>query len=227
MSPDTGHERGGLPEDEALDAFGAAAAAAFQPRKAAQPTPTTAPQAPVTFSEQGLAEAALPASLAHPRRVVAPLAALPVEAVGRRGTDQCTVMIDQNVRTRFEQYQTVQKVLTGREPTNAVVVRRAVLHAQRHGLYEEMLSKLRSRAQPAQEEDADPDGLFGVEVTGRRTERGRVKNRTQQSFRPSARELAVIDGLTDQWGFPSRSDFVNEVLDAFLPALKRERGRAG
>ncbi|MFD9047859.1 hypothetical protein ACFVVP_25860 [Streptomyces sp. NPDC058128] len=135
------------------------------------------------------------------------------------------VMVDGHVRQRFDQYQTAQRLATGKEPTNAVVVRRAVLHAQRHDLYAEMLGRIQSGTWPTTDEDDDPDCLFGEPEPSQRPMRGRVKNREQLSFRPSVRELEVIDGLSESWAFPNRSDFVNEALHAFLPALKRERGR--
>ncbi|MFF3606920.1 hypothetical protein [Streptomyces sp. NPDC002463] len=87
------------------------------------------------------------------------------------------------------------------------------------------LSMMAARQAEAGDEDDDPDGLFGTPEPGQRPARGRVKNREQLSFRPSAHELEVTDGLADSWAFPSRSDFVNEALHVFPPALKRERSR--
>ncbi|HEX5567932.1 MAG TPA: hypothetical protein VFY14_13570 [Streptomyces sp.] len=136
---------------------------------------------------------------------------------GARAT-QCTIMVSATVRDRFARYQLARKTEKGTEPTNAVVVRRAVLHARRHDLFPQLLETVRHRAQPLDDEDHDPDDLFGA-VPGRRVERGRIKDSVQQSFRPSYQELAVIDAITAAYGFPSRSDFLDAALDAFLPPL--------
>ncbi|AJF70375.1 hypothetical protein [Streptomyces vietnamensis] len=220
MTAQADEKRGGLPEDEGLEAFGAAAAVAFQSRSRVASTASGGSvkpdSAPGNRSDR---EPALPIEAPAPR----PSAATPL--LRRRGTDQCMVMVDGHVRLRFERYQTAQRQTTGREPTNAVVVRRAVLHAQRHDLYAEMLARLQADNRPSTDEDDDPDGLFGTPEPSQRLARGRVKNREQLSFRPSAHELEVIDGLASSWAFPSRSDFVNEALHVFLPALKRERSR--
>ncbi|WP_344406923.1 hypothetical protein [Streptomyces longisporus] len=137
-------------------------------------------------------------------------------------------MVDLEVRRRFEHYQTAQRLATGHEPTNAIVVRRAFLHAKRHSLFHQLRETVRHQQHTLTEEDDDPDGLFG-DVPTRRVERGRTKSRTQQSFRPSGRELAVYDAYSSHHGFPNRSDFLNELLDAFLPPLpsapKRTAGR--
>lgn len=145
---------------------------------------------------------------------------------GQRAT-QCTIMVSSSVRDRFAHYQLTKKMQTGREPTNAIVVRRAVLHARKNDLFAQLLEKVRHQQQPVEDEDHDPDGLFG-EVPGRRAERGRMKDSLQQSFRPSYQELEVIDAITKAYGFPSRSDFLDAALDAFLPALPasgKTRGR--
>ncbi|MFD6416179.1 hypothetical protein [Streptomyces sp. NPDC060194] len=134
-------------------------------------------------------------------------------------------MVSSQVRKRFAAYQLAQKLSTGHEPTNAVVVRRAVLHAKKHDLFATLLESVRHRQQPVQDADFDPDNIFG-DVPARRTERGAVKDGRQQSFRPSKQELAVIDGFTTAYGFPNRSDFLNGALDAFLPALPEGRGRS-
>ncbi|MET7552172.1 hypothetical protein ABZS94_42175 [Streptomyces sp. NPDC005500] len=149
-----------------------------------------------------------------------------VAQLGERGQEagQCTIMVSSDVRRRFAQYQLAQKMTTGHEPTNAVVVRRAVLHVKKHDLFGSLREALRHRRQPVQEEDSDPDGLFG-EVPARRTARGSVKDSRQQSFRPSSRELAVIDALASAYAFPNRSDFLNSALDAFLPPLPNDSPR--
>ncbi|NUP35751.1 MAG: hypothetical protein HOY76_01690 [Streptomyces sp.] len=134
-------------------------------------------------------------------------------------------MVSGSVRERFAHYQLTKKMQTGKEPTNAVVVRRAVLNARKNDLFAQLLEQVRHRQQPVEEEDHDPDGLFG-EVPGRRAERGRMKDSVQQSFRPSYQELEVIDAMTTAYGFPSRSDFLDAALDAFLPPLPAGKNRA-
>lgn len=264
--------RGGLPEDDSLDAFSAMANAATAPRRRrrapAAPTapepqaePMTVdaapqPEEPVAVNvepepeERQAAKDEDPAPQPEPARptlVPQPSPSngkLPTPAVpsierapapapdtdrqpatvqirnlgeaGQRAT-QCTVMVSTSVRDRFAHYQLAKK-MEGREPTNAIVVRRAVLHARKNDLFAQLLEKVRHRQHPVEDEDHDPDGLFG-EVPGRRAERGRVKDSVQQSFRPSYQELEVIDAITAAYGFPSRSDFLDAALDAFLPSL--------
>ncbi|MGW7671565.1 hypothetical protein ACWGJX_31245 [Streptomyces sp. NPDC054775] len=110
------------------------------------------------------------------------------------------------------------KVQTGSEPTNAVVVKRAFLHAHKNDLWAELREAVRHRQHPINAEDDDPDGLFG-DVPARRVDRGGVKHSVQQSFRPSPQELGVYDGYAAAHGFDNRSDFIDAVLDAFLPEL--------
>jgi hypothetical protein len=166
------------------------------------------------------AAASLPAEQGQQSRQLADGSSIVIPELGEMGTKatQCTVMVSDSVRQRFAHYQLAKKMEKGSEPTNAVVVRRAVIHARKNNLFPQLLESVRQRQQPVDEEDYDPDDLFG-DVPGRRTERGRMKNTVQQSFRPSYQELAVIDALSEGYGFPSRSDFMDAVLDAFLPSL--------
>lgn len=216
--------RGGLPEEDGdLDAFAAATVSAFASPRRSLPA-SAPPQAADTTSGPSRPQ---PPATARPEpepREAPPAVQLPVAASVQNTTTGCTINVSTDVRARFAHYQLVQKVETGHEPTNAVVVRRAVLHVQKEQLFGQLLMLLRQGQQEIQEEDLDPDGLFG-EAPERRTERGRVKDSTQQSFRPSWRELAVIDALTARHGFPSRSDFLTAVLDSFLPALPKARTR--
>ncbi|MEW2471069.1 hypothetical protein AB0919_39720 [Streptomyces sp. NPDC046994] len=135
---------------------------------------------------------------------------------------QCTIMVQPQVRQRFTHYQTTQKVETGREPTNAIVVKRAFLHAHKNDLWAQLREDVRHRQTPVSDEDADPEGLFG-EVPARRVDRGGVKHGVQQSFRPSLQELAVYDAYAAAHGFDNRSDFLDACLDAFLPPLSTAR----
>jgi hypothetical protein len=184
--------------------------------------PDDAPPEPKPTADLVL-QTADPVETPQPREV----SAVQIRNLGEAGqrATQCTVMVSVSVRDRFAHYQLTKK-MEGREPTNAVVVRRAVLHARKNDLFAQLLEKVRHRQQPVEDEDHDPDGLFG-EVPGRRAERGRVKDSVQQSFRPSYQELEVIDAITAAYGFPSRSDFLDAALDAFLPPMPsgKSRGR--
>ncbi|WP_405535333.1 hypothetical protein OG426_55365 (plasmid) [Streptomyces canus] len=164
--------------------------------------------------------------LGDPAQPVQPAVTTDVDArAGSQAPLPCLIMVDWDVRRRFEQYQTAQKLATGHEPTNAVVIRRAFLHAKRNDLFAQLRETARHQQHPVSEEDLDPDGLFG-DVPARREQRGRVKSRTQQSFRPSGRELAVYDAYSNGYTFDNRSDFLNAVLDAFLPQLPASPKRA-
>jgi len=167
---------------------------------------------------------------AAPARVLAGARPLPELGIKRQGpseqrSTQCTVNVSLNVRDRFAAYQLAKKLERGSEPTNAVVVRRAVLHARKNDLFAGMLEAIRHRQAPLDDEDDDPEGLFG-DVQGRRVERGRARDMAQQSFRPSYEELAVIDALVTAYGFTDRSSFLDAALDAFLPQLPEKRRRS-
>ncbi|MFJ2007989.1 hypothetical protein [Streptomyces chartreusis] len=234
--------RGGLPEDTALDAFGIetdVALAAFGTNgrsalpphgevenpadpggggAAASPLATDpVPHSPVPRTARPIGVTPDPGSVPADR---ATIGHAPSEASSL--PTQCTIMVQPQVRERFGRYQTAQKVEAGVEPTNAVVVKRAFLHAHRHHLWAQLREAVRHRQQPVSEEDHDPDGLFG-EVPARRVDRGGVKHGVQQSFRPSPQELAVYDRYAAAYSFDNRSDFLDAVLDAFLPQLPASR----
>lgn len=137
---------------------------------------------------------------------------------------QCTVNVSASVRDRFSAYQLAKKLDRGSEPTNAVVIRRAVLNARKNDLFAQMLEYVRHSQVPHDDEDDDPEGLFG-DVQGRRAERGRTKDTRQLPFRPSYEELAVIDALAAGYHFANRSEFLDAALDAFLPQLPDKRRR--
>ncbi|MGR3875722.1 hypothetical protein ACUXZZ_45135 (plasmid) [Streptomyces graminifolii] len=149
-----------------------------------------------------------------------------VPDLGRAGTDptQCTIMISSNVRDRFSHYQLEKKMAGEPEPANAMVVRRAFLHARRHQLFGEILRNWYHQTIAVDQEDYDEDGLLG-EVVGRRSVRGRVRDSGQQSFRPSRQELATYDAFQTAYGFTDRSAFLEGVLDKFLPELPASRRR--
>lgn len=224
-------KRGGLTEDAALDAFGldtSAVQAAFAPRSTATPAPSAVRNEGAGTEQSSEAVQPLPP---EPRRgaasetaigaAPAPIPVPPGHSTGNDAT-QCTIMVQRQVRERFSHYQTALKAQTGWEPTNAVVVRRAFLHAKRQELWSDLLQRARNRQQPLSDEDLDPDGLFG-DVPNRRVDRGSVKESTQQSFRPSKQELAVYDAFATAHGFDNRSDFLDAVLAAFLPDLPSNR----
>lgn len=175
-----------------------------------------APQAQVEVRETAPASAHSPVVLPDrptPGQVQIPNLGTP----GSRAT-QCTIMVSTGVRDRIAHYQLTKKMEASKEPTNSVVVRRAFLHAKRGDLFPKLLSSVYHRQNPVDDEDYDDDGLLG-EVVGRRAERGRMKDSTQQSFRPSHQELATYDAFSTAYGFPSRSDFLDACLDEFLPSL--------
>ncbi|MFE9437092.1 hypothetical protein [Streptomyces sp. NPDC006640] len=136
---------------------------------------------------------------------------------GSRAT-QCTVMLSQNVRDRFARYQLEKKMAGEKEPSNALVVRRAFLYARRNDQLGQILASVYHQAIEVDEEDYDEDGMLG-DVIGRRTVRGRLRDNGQQSFRPSEQELATYDAYSRAYGFPNRSDFMEGILDHFLPQL--------
>ncbi|MEW2302055.1 hypothetical protein AB0958_19115 [Streptomyces sp. NPDC006655] len=143
-----------------------------------------------------------------------------VPNLGIAGTDatQCTIMISSAVRDRFARYQLEKKMAGDAEPSNALVVRRAFLHARRNNLFLEILKERYHQANAVDVEDYDEDGLLGA-VVGRRAVRGRVRDSGQQSFRPSKQELATYDAFQTAYGFADRSSFLEGVLDRFLPQL--------
>jgi hypothetical protein len=160
-----------------------------------------------------------PAAVFRPLVPVAP----PAAAAGDDRTTQCTINVSASVRDRFADFQLKKKLEVGNEPTNAVVVRWAVLHAHREGLWSQMREYVRHRQAPTFAEDDDPDGLFGDVPAGRQTVRGRARDTVQQTFRPSLAELARYDQLAAQYGFANRSEFLDAALEVYLPALDKRR----
>lgn len=161
---------------------------------------------------------------AEPEPVQAVVRPLPAATgTGEERTTQCTINVSVSVRDRFAAYQTARRVKTGTEPTNAVVVRWAVLHAHRNGLWGQMLEYVRHSQTPVFEEDDDPDGLFGDVPASRQTVRGRARDTVQQSLRPSLAELARYDQLAAQHQFGNRSEFLDAALEMYLPAENRRR----
>ncbi|WP_433717252.1 hypothetical protein ACQP2U_43085 (plasmid) [Nocardia sp. CA-084685] len=143
---------------------------------------------------------------------------------GEDGTN-ALVNVDVEVRDRFEAYQDAVKQKTGSAPTNGVVVRRAFKHARKADSWLRLLEEelQRNRPQDAELDDDEDDDLAEIlgDVNGRRAARGRVKNKAQQSFRPSKQELASFDAIWEAVGFPDRSGFINAMLHDFLPEGKK------
>ena len=185
------------------------------------PEPEAAPEPPPEPEKPSVA--LLPAQAAAPA-TPAPKVDIELPNLGALGrtTMQCAVNIDLGVQDRFNEYQADRKTATGREPTNAVVIRRAVAAANKEEVFGELLEAALLRLRTGEEADDDSDSLFG-EVEGRKESRGRTKTTGQQPFRPSRQELAVIDAIWQGYHFPSRSDFLNAVLDWWLPKAKKRR----
>ncbi|MEE1838137.1 hypothetical protein [Streptomyces sp. SP17KL33] len=194
----------------------AAAEAASEPEAAtAQPVPST-----TTAVEVRAVPVAVARTSPVPPALQGGVVQVTVPDLGPSGAraTQCTVMISQNVRDRFARYQLEKKMAGEKEPSNALVVRRAFLSARRNDLFLEILTEMYHRANAVDEEDYDEDGLLG-EVVGRRAIRGRLRDSGQQSFRPSAQELATYDAFCTAYGFADRSAFMEGLLDRFLPQL--------
>lgn len=203
-------------------------------RAAAVPEPTRAPETEEPALQRiEQTEAAVPGAEVDVRPVSVPATRTPVPpglqggpvevripALGPTGAraTQCTIMVTHDVRDRFAQYQLAKKMAGEKEPSNALVVRRAFLHCKRQDLFGKLLTDVYQQHNAVEEEDYDEDGMLG-EVIGRRAVRGRLKDSGQQSFRPSDQELATYDAYSGAYGFPSRSDFLTAVLDEFLPPL--------
>lgn len=199
-----------------------AESAPAEPEPAPTPQPEAETPAPELAAEVEVHTRSAPAVTAQ-----VPLAELPIrrEDIGAQRSTQCTVNVSAEVRLRFSAYQLAKKLANGAEPTNAVVVRRAVLHARKNDLFARMREAIRHRQTPLDDEDDDPEGLFG-DVPGRRAERGRVREVAQLPFRPSYEELQVIDALARAYDFANRSEFLDAALDEFLPPLQDKRRRS-
>lgn len=190
---------------------------------------------PPEVTEAPGAEVAVRPAAPHPEPTPAPApvhaVARPVPAptssaaAGEGRTTQVTINVSSSVRDRFAAYQLAQKIERGAEPTNAVVVKRAVLHAHRGDLWAQMREHVRHRQSPVFDEDDDPDGLFGDVPTAGQAVRGRARDTVQQSFRPSLAELARYDQLAAEYGFDNRSEFLDVALEFYLPQAEAKRRR--
>ncbi|WP_344033171.1 hypothetical protein [Streptomyces luteireticuli] len=129
---------------------------------------------------------------------------------------QVTSTIAVSVISRFDKYQTAQKVENGASLSNTAVVLTAINHSA--GKFEELA---RNWGKPQEE----PGQLFAIRTPGRRVTKDRRKT-DQLSWRPTYGEIAQVDKIWESAGFPNRSAFVEATLDAFLPAAKSP-GRKG
>ncbi|MFE4304763.1 hypothetical protein ACFRR6_01595 [Streptomyces sp. NPDC056891] len=122
-----------------------------------------------------------------------------------------TSIVDVTVVARFSAYQTAQKVKTGAEPANTVVVFEAINAAMREGKLSEL----------GKAPEGDPDDFLSIHTPGRRTSRERRKT-DQLSWRPTYGQLNKLDKVWKAH-FKDRSQFINAVLDDFLPELRKQR----
>ncbi|MEV2236323.1 hypothetical protein AB0H69_48365 [Streptomyces phaeochromogenes] len=111
---------------------------------------------------------------------------------------------------RFKAHQLDQKVRTREEPSNTVVVFLAINAAVKGN----KLAGLNGGP------DDSGDDFLSIHAPGRRTSRERRRT-DQLSWRPTFGNLDMIDALWPEHGFKDRSQFINAVLDAYLPAAKR------
>ena len=204
--------RGGLPEDEDLAAFAAAAEGAFgagpdpverKPPLIAVPTVAADREGddqPAAGPETGTAEAD-----------AQELPDIPHGELIR----QATINVAAGVAERFRAYQR-QQAAEGPALANADVVFRALRACQ--GRYAEVVASRRPQAEPGQ--------LFGAPVAGRRVS-SEARLSSQINYRPTYAEVAGIKRLQQQAGAPSVSAFLDAVLDEFLPQLSgRSRSRS-
>jgi hypothetical protein len=218
---------GGLPPDDDLGAFAAAAEGAFGgpgPAATARPLaavpdakapPAAAPPAETAAGPPPATAAPLPAATAQPanRPASPPPGELDddeVPAVAHGDLiRQATINVDANVAERFRLYQR-REARNGPAPSNAEVVYRALDACE--GRYSEVVAA--RVPQPA------PGRRFGgAPVPGRRvTTEARLAS--QINYRPTYGEVAEIKRLQKHAGARSVSAFLDAVLDAFLPPLK-------
>jgi hypothetical protein len=220
-------DHGGLPPDEDLGAFAAAAEGAFgAPAAAARPltaVPDTAapaipaPVPPSAVPAPGLEDAPAAAPVATAQAAARPVLAdepdddpdddeVPA-AANSNLIRQATINVGADVAQRFRRY---QDAFTGSAPSNAEVVFRALDACEDR--YSEVVASRRPQPKPGRRFGSAP-------VPGRRaTSEARLSS--QINYRPTYGELAQIRRLRKQAGARSVSAFLDAVLDAFLPPLK-------
>lgn len=213
-------KRGGLPDGD-VDLAALASSALGTSRNATKAAPSGPPQpaGAVAAAAQPPAPPAPSAAPPQPRRSAPSPSATTREnapAADPSASDdrftQVTSIVEVEVLERFKAYQLDQKVRTKEEPSNTVVVFLAINAAVKDNKVAELNNA------PAD----DADGFLAIHAPGRRTSRERRRT-DQLSWRPTFGNLEMIDGLWPEHGFKDRSQFINAVLDAFLPEAKRSR----
>ncbi len=184
-----------------------AAPAHQAPQPAGEPAPAAA-QLPARRDEAATdaARAGLPAPAGEQA-----LAPRPAPAELSDLTRQATVMVGVDVAERFRDYQKEQGRLGG-QPTNTEIVLEALNDAD--GRYAALIA--------ARQPQHDPSLRFPGRAYRRRAT-SEPRRTTQLAFRPSHAELEEIDRLWLEAGARSRSDFLDAVLDHFLPPARRRR----
>src|SRR6266536_1951151 len=175
--------------------------AAGEPAPAAAQLPARRDEAATDAARAGLPAPAGEQALA-PRPAPAELSDL---------TRQATVMVGVDVAERFRDYQKEQGRLGG-HPTTTEIVLEALNDAD--GRYAALIA--------ARQPQHDPSLRFPGRAYRRRAT-SEPRRTTQLAFRPSHAELEEIDRLWLEAGARSRSDFLDAVLDDFLPPARRRR----
>ncbi|MGW6203720.1 hypothetical protein ACWF9B_08750 [Streptomyces sp. NPDC055089] len=212
--------RGGLPEGDA-DLAALANSALKTSRSGTQTAPSGPPQ-PAGASATPVPAAPSPAPPQPRAAASVPSPETPDDAAEsdtgayKNRFTQVTSIVDVQVLERFKAYQLQQKIRTGEDPSNTVVVFRAINAAVKAKQLEELNA-------PPEEET---DDFLSIHAPGRRTSRERRRT-DQLSWRPTFGNLAMIDGLVQQFQYKDRSRLINVVLDAFLPELKRSKRSKG
>ncbi|MEU5240940.1 hypothetical protein ACH4UR_24850 [Streptomyces lydicus] len=211
---------GGLPDgDESLAALArgalgtagtplAAPSAPPAPVSAAAAAPVPSPAVPSPTPPQPRAAAPTPPRAVSPEPEPVDE---PTSPADERFT-QVVVNVDVDVLERFKAYQFDERAKTKSEPSNTVVVFRAINDAVKN-------KKLGELSSGPEEES---DDFLAIEAPGRRTSRERRKT-DQLSWRPTFKDLDKIDKLWATHAFDNRSAFIEAVLGAYLPALKKGR----
>ncbi|MEU9416048.1 hypothetical protein [Streptomyces sp. NPDC048272] len=205
-------KRGGLPDGDAD--LAALASSALGPSRGGNPAPAAPPQpagsSPSPTPSPGPPQPRAARTVAAPESPAQELDDAEETNLQNRFT-QVTSIVDVAVLERFGAYQDAQKAKTGAEPANTVVVFEAINAAMRANKLGEL-----SRAP-----EADPDDFLAIHTPGRRTSRERRKT-DQLSWRPTFGQLGKLDTAWKAH-FKDRSQFINAVLDDFLPELKPKR----
>jgi hypothetical protein len=206
--------RGGLPEGDAD--LAALANSALKPSRSGTQAAPSGPPQPAGAAAPPAPTAPTPAPPQPRAATSAPSPATQDDATASDTSasdnrfTQVTSIVDVDVLERFKAYQLQQKIRTGEDPSNTVVVFRAINAAVKAKQLEEL------NAGP----EEDSDDFLSIHAPGRRTSRERRRT-DQLSWRPTFGNLEMIDGLVQQYQYKDRSRLINVVLGAFLPELRR------